>query len=109
MSQTKMNEDYCPSQKTIDKMIGQYPGVNINYEQEKFVDHYISTGDTRENWDAAFRNWIRRADEYSSKQTSNHVATSTNAIQTRKGSLYRVAKQGNTNDDGQIKRFPKSK
>lgn len=37
------------------------PQVNIDKEVETFRDHWIGNGQKRANWDAVFRNWIRRA------------------------------------------------
>ena len=45
-----------PSEKTIVKMMADYPGVDIKYEKDKFVDYYLSNGGVSANWEAAFRN-----------------------------------------------------
>jgi hypothetical protein len=33
-------------------------------QTERFVDHYKSTGVTKANWNACWRNWMRKADEW---------------------------------------------
>ena len=37
---------------------------NLTVETERFVDYYACKGDTRVNWVAGWRNWLRKADEY---------------------------------------------
>lgn len=37
------------------------PQVNIDKEHEKFVDYWLGTGKAMADWNAVFRNWIRRA------------------------------------------------
>ena len=61
---TRMVEGWIASTPVIVDMIQRYPGVDIKYEKDKFVDYYLSKGDVSANWEAAFRNWIRRADEF---------------------------------------------
>lgn len=35
----------------------------IDYETEKFRDHFRASGDRKVDWAAAWRNWMRRASE----------------------------------------------
>ena len=101
-----------PSEKTIVKMMADYPGVDIKYEKDKFVDYYLSNGSVSANWEAAFRNWIRRADEYGRKgetRGTGHAATSTASVQDRRSRILRVAKSRDSKSDGSIKRFPTRK
>lgn len=47
-------------------MRSDHPHVNVDYELDKFIDYWhAKTGKDAQkaNWDATFRNWIRRADE----------------------------------------------
>ena len=37
---------------------------NLDHETERFIDYYVAKGDTRVDWVAAWRNWIRNADKY---------------------------------------------
>jgi hypothetical protein len=37
---------------------------SLEDETEKFADYYRSKGDTRIDWIAAWRNWMRNADKY---------------------------------------------
>ena len=101
-----------PSEKTIVKMMTNYPGVDIKYEKDKFVDYYLSNGGVSANWEAAFRNWIRRADEYGRKgetRGTGHAATSPASIQDRRSRILRGAKSRNSKSDGSSKRFPTRK
>ena len=37
-----------------------YNDLDLNYVTEKFIDHYLGTGEARKDWDAVWRNWVRR-------------------------------------------------
>lgn len=63
---TRLPEGWMPSQATIDKMRRDCPGVNLEAEHEKFSDYWAGmsgTRGTKADWDATWRNWIRRANE----------------------------------------------
>jgi len=112
MSKTKMVEDWMPSQETLIKMMRLYPEVDIQYDKEKFVDYYLSTGGVSANWDATFRNWIRRSDEYNkrnAKTSTSHASTSADSISERRNRILSVAKKRDTRTDGEVKRFPTRK
>lgn len=38
-----------------------YPNMEHGLELEKFTDHFRANGERRRDWDACWRNWIRRA------------------------------------------------
>ncbi len=101
-----------PSKDTILKMMADYPGVDIQYEKEKFVDYYLSNGGVSANWEAAFRNWIRRADEYERSRgvrESGHTETNTSNVSNRRKRILRVAKSGDSTINGSVKRLPTRK
>lgn len=106
---TKMNEDWMPSQATIVDMMSSFPGVDVKYEKDKFVDYYLSNGGMSAHWEAAFRNWIRRADEYRKQNEirTGHSATSTGEVQDRRNRILTVAKSGDRRTDGDKKRLSK--
>ncbi len=109
MSKKQISEDWMPSEKTLIKMMTDYPGVNIQYEKEKFIDYYLSNGGVSANWEAAFRNWIRRADEYDRSRgtkESGHTETNSSNVSNRRKRILRVAKSGDSKVDGSIKRLP---
>ncbi len=92
MKQIPITEDWQPSASTKKKMQTNYPEVDIEYEQEKFIDYYLSNGTTRADWNASFRMWIRRCVEYKqSSQSKGHIATSTGEIQDRRSRISGVA------------------
>jgi hypothetical protein len=48
--------------------------LDLEQEKDKFIDHFLKTGKKWKDWNAAFRNWLRKASEYrAEKQTSNPV------------------------------------
>ena len=110
IKKTTMKEGWTASASTYKKMLESYPEVDINYEEEKFVDYYLSTGGVSANWEATFRNWIRRSDEYRKRnvrESQGHSATSTNAISERRKRILDVAKSGDRGSNGKIKRLPR--
>ena len=112
MSKKKINEDWMPSQSTILKMMEEYPGVDIQYEKEKFIDYYLSNGGVSANWEAAFRNWIRRADEYKRSRgvrESGHTETNSSNVSNRRKRILRVAQSRDSRTNGSVKRLPTRK
>lgn len=108
MSKLKpMTEEWEPSASTLLKMQTNYPGVDLDYEQEKFVDYYLSNGATRADWNASFRMWIRRCVEYKqSNESKGHSATGTREIQNRRSRISGVAESRDSGQaDNKIKRL----
>ena len=56
---TQIPKDWHPTEKHV--ALAAERRVNITEEAEKFRDWCISTGATKKDWDATFRNWIRNA------------------------------------------------
>lgn len=54
-----------PPQPTADiaAMTGRWPEGMLEREQRRFMDHALDKGRTAKDWDAAFRNWLRKADD----------------------------------------------
>lgn len=47
---------------------------NAKDETEKFIDYWKSKGEPKKDWIAAWRNWMRKADEYSKQKTQETSA-----------------------------------
>jgi hypothetical protein len=45
--------------------IAREQGVELKAQAELFRDHYKANGESKADWDATFRNWLRRAREFS--------------------------------------------
>lgn len=58
----KSSDDFVFGDWHID--FARHNNLDLNYEWEKCVDHFKSNGEVKKNWDATFRNWLRRAIEY---------------------------------------------
>jgi len=65
---SQIRDDFLPSQKTLEWFGNQ--GLTIDHvtEHHKFVDHFKSNGKPMKDWDAAWRNWMRRSDEYAKER-----------------------------------------
>lgn len=55
---TRLPDDFKPSEKH-EKLAADL-GIDLAAEWPKFCDHWRSNGDTKVDWDATLRNWIRR-------------------------------------------------
>lgn len=53
--------DWQPRTEEIERMMSSYPNVDMTHEISCFCDYWASRGEARADWDAAFRNWIRKA------------------------------------------------
>lgn len=58
-------DDWIPDREVIDAMKEKFPSVDMAAEHEKFTDHFRSTGKPMKDWNAAWRNWIRRSTNFS--------------------------------------------
>ena len=56
--------DWQPQPATVDAIRRELPNLDLAREHAKFVDHFTANGKPLKDWDAAWRNWMRRATEY---------------------------------------------
>lgn len=62
----RLPDNWMPAQAVIDDMKVECPGIDLESEHRKFVDYWTAkTGQqaTKLDWEATWRNWIRRAAE----------------------------------------------
>lgn len=52
-----------PLSEGVDELVSRWPEEALPLELAKFRDHAKTNGRTAKDWDAAFRNWLRKADE----------------------------------------------
>ncbi len=63
---TRIPDGWSPGAALRSQMAAECPGVDLDYETRKFTDYWAGvTGQrgTKKDWDATWRNWIRRAGE----------------------------------------------
>lgn len=63
---TRLSNDWMPDRAVIDQMRGKYPSVDLRAEHDKFVDYWAGAPGAKGrkvDWNATWRNWIRRAAE----------------------------------------------
>ena len=63
----QLPDGWSPDDVTLAKQRKEFPSVDLSRELEKFRNHWQSKGETRKDWLATWRNWIIKADEWSSK------------------------------------------
>jgi hypothetical protein len=47
--------------------------IKPEYETEKFIDHFQAKGEAKKDWVAAWRNWMRKANEYCKDDRSDWI------------------------------------
>lgn len=62
---TQVPETWMPSDSTREWAKGEgFQDAEVNGQILRFVDHWRGKGETRKDWDATFRNWMRNAREW---------------------------------------------
>lgn len=59
-------DEFFPTEESITKIKDEFPGVTKNdleYQHRKFCDHAAQNNRLAAQWDSAWRNWMRTADE----------------------------------------------
>ena len=56
-------------------MSAQLPGVDFRLEHAKFCDHFAANGKPMKDWDAAWRNWMRRATQFAPTRRTRQQET----------------------------------
>lgn len=67
---TRIPENWSPGVVLVDAMFNECPQVNQQMEHRKFIDYWAAqpgTKGTKLDWNATYRNWIRRASENAPK------------------------------------------
>lgn len=64
---TRIDENWMPEAQTVDAIKEELPGIDVASEHRKFVDHFLANGKTMKDWNAAWRNWMRRSRPASSR------------------------------------------
>lgn len=64
---TRLPDDFEPNKDSVNVMVEHFPWVDVKLETHKFRDYWASAtrNAIKKDWQAAWRNWVRRAAEYS--------------------------------------------
>lgn len=65
-----MTTAWTPSEKCHETVGAEFADLDLPLQLDSFRDYWISKGDARKDWDAAFRNWCRKAREFNHKPTN---------------------------------------
>ena len=60
---TEIPEDFEITEKMRKWADEKIPRVDIDRETEKFIDYWLAHGKRMANWEATWRNWMRRCPE----------------------------------------------
>lgn len=62
----RLPADWKPKEESVAAMVEHFPWVDVKLETHKFRDYWASATKSalKKDWDAAWRNWIRRAAEW---------------------------------------------
>lgn len=61
---TQLPDGWRPDDVTNATLAKQYPDIDLDRELAQFTDHARSKGRTAKDWTAAWRMWVRKADEW---------------------------------------------
>jgi hypothetical protein len=68
---TAMSEDWIAGHHLYEWGVGEgFRTATLDDETCKFRDHFIATGKPMKDWDAAWKNWMRRSREFASARAS---------------------------------------
>ena len=102
-------DNWKPSEELINYLMTNYGSeVDLKYEEEQFVDYYKSNGVLKADWDACFRNWIRRSIQFSNDRRSTKTFNSpydSKSIQERRKRIYDVASVGDQTSNEKIRKI----
>lgn len=65
---------FAPSDEDRAWCARDFPNVDIDAETEAFRDHFRSTGEARADWQATWKNWIRRTPQFNGRQGAKSPA-----------------------------------
>ena len=68
-NKTRLNPNWKPSPAGCDYARQKAPGMNIDYEVEKFHDYNLRENSAYADWDAAWRTWVRNAVKFDASLT----------------------------------------
>ena len=70
---SRLSEDWQPGSDAIAWAMSDrgMTRTEVDEQTDRFRDHFIGTGEAKADWLATWKNWIRRAPEFSGKRTGN--------------------------------------
>ena len=102
-------DNWKPSDEVLEYLLIQYGSeVDIHYEKEQFIDYYKSNGVLKADWDACFRNWIRRSIQFANARGQTKTFNSpydSKSIQERRKRIYDVASVGDQTSNEKIRKI----
>lgn len=69
--ETRLTEDWYPSQKLLDMFKTKWPLLNAETQIENFKLWYLEKGTTHKNWDMAFQRWMNTNQEQAEKRNQH--------------------------------------
>lgn len=67
---TALPDDFCITESMREWARTKVPEVDIDAQHELFCDHWRGNGKRMADWTATWRNWMRRAPEFTRKTSS---------------------------------------
>jgi len=61
------NNSYKPSKQLVNELSEKYPGLDLKECWESMMDYCAANGKTYKDWDAGYRNWVRKEWQWSDK------------------------------------------
>ena len=73
-------EGWTPSEESRAVILSERPTIDLADQHRRFVDWQKATGKTMKNWDACWRNWMRKATDYAPRTATNGHSRSQNQL-----------------------------
>lgn len=64
--------DWWPAPDLIEKLRNQFPNIGIEEQAEEFVLYVLKNGKKYVDWNAAFKSWIRKAEQFRIRDNHAH-------------------------------------
>lgn len=64
-----MPDDWQPDPDVAAQLASSFPHLEISHEADQFRDYWLARGEPRADWQAAFRNWVRKSAQSASRPT----------------------------------------
>jgi len=61
------NNSYKPSKQLVNELSEKYPGLDLKECWESMMDYCAANGKSYKDWDAGYRNWVRKEWQWSDK------------------------------------------
>jgi hypothetical protein len=89
----RLPEDWQPSETLLAFAADKCPTVDVAAQTDLFRDHWRGKGEVRDDWDATFRNWLRRAPGFAPHTAGLATTNSNGSVPTNRENLLAAMRE----------------